>query len=240
VSQLHVHRQWARYVQTLQAQPGIVVTTAAKQRGTYVISGLRDPLAVDPHVVLKAFSINPARVSSHWEPYHALDPAFILARAKQELRPPYTVTLPTVFYCNDQLNNAAEQRFAGLKERIQTTVLHFLSHTVQLVPTQAEKFTQLVVDIQALAEIAQVLDKDWRIMVVGHTDGEGAETSNRCLSQRRAEYMCTLLSDHGVATSSLSAVGVAAKVPLRTGLTTEDRTFNQSVSFWIVVSNELR
>ena len=86
----------------------------------------------------------------------------------------------TVLYCDDQLNDGAEQRFTILKERLQTTVLHFLFNTVQLAPTQAEKFVQLVVDIQALYEVAQVLDKCLCITVVGHTDREGAETVNRC------------------------------------------------------------
>jgi OOP family OmpA-OmpF porin len=146
----------------------------------------------------------------------------------------------TVLYCDDQLNDSVEQRFTLLKERLQTTVLHFLSHTVQLAPMQAEKFAQLVVDIQALYEVAQVLDKCLCITVVGHADREGVETVNRCLSQRRAEYIRTLLSEHGVAAPSLSAVGVGTKAPLRMGRTAEAQTFNQGVSFWVVVSNELR
>ena len=147
---------------------------------------------------------------------------------------------PVVIYCDAQLNDGAKQRFTILKGRLETTVLHFLYNTAQLAPAQAEKFAHLVVDIQALYEVAQILDKCLRVTVVGHTDGGGAETVNRCLSQRRAGHVRALLSEHGVAAQSWSAVGVETKAPLRTGLTTEDQTFNRSVSFWVVVSNELR
>ena len=86
-------RRWARYVQTLRGEPGIVVTAAVKRRGTYAIAGLRDPLAVDPQVLLKECGFDPTHVVSKWEPYYALCSSFILTRAKQILRPPETVTL---------------------------------------------------------------------------------------------------------------------------------------------------
>ena len=62
---------------------------------------------------------------------------------------------------------------------------------------KAEKFAHLVVDIQALYEVAQILDSRLRVTVVGHTDWAGAETVNRCLSQRRAGHVRALLSEHG-------------------------------------------
>jgi outer membrane protein OmpA-like peptidoglycan-associated protein len=69
------------------------VTSAEKRGGTYVITGLRDPLAVDPMLLLQATKLNPEKVNSRWEPYYALYPEFILTRAKALLEPPATVTL---------------------------------------------------------------------------------------------------------------------------------------------------
>jgi CHASE2 domain-containing sensor protein len=93
VSRIQANRRWASYVQTLRATPGIVVTAATKRRGTYCIAGLHDPLAADPDVLLATCGIDPARVTSQWQPYHALLPAFMLARVRHVLDPPETVTL---------------------------------------------------------------------------------------------------------------------------------------------------
>ena len=87
------HRRWSDYVQRLHAEPGIVVTEAAKHQGAYVVSGLRDPLAADPEQLLYASGMPAENVRSRWQPYQALYPAFILARTQQVLQPPPTVTL---------------------------------------------------------------------------------------------------------------------------------------------------
>src|SRR5262249_22959318 len=71
-------RLWDGYVARLRAAPGIVVTEATQRDGNFQIAGLRDPLAVDPQEVLRETGIDPARVVSHWAPYQALDPEFVL------------------------------------------------------------------------------------------------------------------------------------------------------------------
>ena len=76
----------------LRAQPGIVITAIGERDGKWLVAGLRDPLAVDPQLVLRESAIEPARVVSQWQPYQSLDPQFVLKRA-QEATPPPTVTL---------------------------------------------------------------------------------------------------------------------------------------------------
>ena len=44
---------WEGYLERLRAQPGSVVTEAGKRDGMYVVSGLRDHLAVDPQAILR-------------------------------------------------------------------------------------------------------------------------------------------------------------------------------------------
>lgn len=58
-----------------------------------MIDGLRDPLAPDPQDFLEDAKIPEHKVSSHWEPYQALHPYFILTRIRHVLQPPQTVTL---------------------------------------------------------------------------------------------------------------------------------------------------
>jgi outer membrane protein OmpA-like peptidoglycan-associated protein len=85
--------RWAAYLTRLNAEQGIVVTMAEKRQGKYFIAGLRDPLAVDPTSLLLTTGLNPEKVVSRWEPYHALYPDFILTRAIAVLAPPATVRL---------------------------------------------------------------------------------------------------------------------------------------------------
>ena len=87
------HRRWDRYVRQLKGVPGLVVTQAETHWGSYSIAGLRDPLAADPELLLKLSNVPTGKVDSRWEPYQALHPAFILARARRVLQPPDTVTL---------------------------------------------------------------------------------------------------------------------------------------------------
>lgn len=87
----HHHR--ADYLSLLKDQNGIVVTTAEQRDGRLYISGLRDPLAINPETLVSQSNLNPRSVVHHFKPYQALHPEFILARAKQTLQPPETVTL---------------------------------------------------------------------------------------------------------------------------------------------------
>jgi OOP family OmpA-OmpF porin len=50
-------------------------------------------LAADPLALLQASELEPNKVISQWEPYQALQPQFILARARAILSPPESVSL---------------------------------------------------------------------------------------------------------------------------------------------------
>jgi OOP family OmpA-OmpF porin len=61
--------------------------------GQVFCSGLRDPLAVDPSLLLGEAKIDPNQVVSDWQPYQSAVPQFVLARARSLLNPPVTVSL---------------------------------------------------------------------------------------------------------------------------------------------------
>ncbi len=86
-------QKWTRYVEKLKTQPGLFVIAADKQGGEYRVTGLRDPLAIDPEVLFRDSNLDPASVLSRWELYQSSEPAFVLARAKELLQPPPTITL---------------------------------------------------------------------------------------------------------------------------------------------------
>ena len=86
-------RRWDDYLSRLQSEPGLVVVSAEKRGGKYYITGLRDPLAVDPAALLPASKIDPRDVAARWEAYQSSQPDFVLARMNRLLDTPKTVSL---------------------------------------------------------------------------------------------------------------------------------------------------
>jgi OOP family OmpA-OmpF porin len=85
--------RWNDFLAGLDQAPGIVVTNAEKKAGNYYLQGLRDPLSVQPPELARQAGLDAGKLVQNWEPYHALIPDFVAARARQALKPPDTVTL---------------------------------------------------------------------------------------------------------------------------------------------------
>lgn len=85
--------RWERYIARLKAEPGLIVLSEQRQAGRFLLRGLRDPLAASPAALLNGTGLDPARVSASWTPYQALEPAFVLTRARQSLQAPDSVIL---------------------------------------------------------------------------------------------------------------------------------------------------
>jgi outer membrane protein OmpA-like peptidoglycan-associated protein len=90
---IRANMRWNNYLNELKAEPGLVVVSDEKRGGKHFITGLRDPMAVDPAAKLEATNINPESVISRWEPYQSAYPEFVLTRAKGLLQPPGSVSL---------------------------------------------------------------------------------------------------------------------------------------------------
>jgi OOP family OmpA-OmpF porin len=86
-------RRWNGYVSRLNAEPGLVVVSEEKRGGKYHITGLRDPMAVDPAALLASSNISPDDVVARWELYQTSQPDLLLTRLKRVLDPPPTVSL---------------------------------------------------------------------------------------------------------------------------------------------------
>ncbi|WP_292412046.1 OmpA family protein [Mesorhizobium sp.] len=92
--------RWQAYVSRLEKQPGIIVAQQNVRDGQFYITGLRDPLAVDPQLLLAGTQVDPARVHASWQFYQSLEPVFVLKRLTASLYPPDTVRLSIV---NDRI-----------------------------------------------------------------------------------------------------------------------------------------
>jgi outer membrane protein OmpA-like peptidoglycan-associated protein len=86
----------------------------------------------------------------------------------------------------------------------------------------------------AQAKLAQVADAlknqdDHAMVVEGHTDSQGTETSNLDLGQRRAQSVRDYLVSRGVSADKISASGVGQGRPIADNKTVEGRAQNRRV-----------
>jgi outer membrane protein OmpA-like peptidoglycan-associated protein len=258
------HR-WAELVETLREQPGLVVTSLARESGRLVIRGLRDPLAPDPLQLVKAAGLDPVKAEFHWSAYYALEDAIIQQRATQLLAPPAGTTLtvkegvlylsghPPVAWVKEIAARAlllpgirsidlsgpfsAERlAFNQSRNKIQDTLIKFPLASATLSPKERAEIESLLPELKQLLDTPKALYGNVVLEIVGHSDNTGAEITNQTLSQRRAERVAAELAQLGCAPSSLRARGVATAEPLRTGDSEEARQMNRSVTIRVLFS----
>lgn len=250
-------RRWDNYVTRLRSEPGIVVTDAEKRGWRYHIGGLRDPLASDPEVILGESGLDPRAVVSKWEPFTALSPEIVLARAKKLLEPPATVnlkvednTLEVEGFASHQwvllarqavrwlpgLGQLREDKLLDL-ERIEDPLLMFKLDRAELVPGQEDQFNRLATDIGRLQAQAQAMQKNVRLEIVGHTDGSGTEQRNDSLSVERARAVASALQARLPVWTNLTVEAAGTKERLTNELTEADRATNRSVTFRVIATD---
>lgn len=76
-----VQTRWNRYFDALREQPGIIVTDIQRNGPSYVVSGLKDPLAGDPAKLLAARKLDAKNIRFVWQPYLSVETPFAKARA---------------------------------------------------------------------------------------------------------------------------------------------------------------
>ncbi len=254
-------RRWNDYLDQLRAQPGIVIAEEGSRDGKRFVAGLRDPLAADPEAILKEQTqLDPNDVVSRWEPYQALAPQFVLARAKSALDPPPGVELKfndgklsaegvaahqwiadarklvrampgVVAFDDGNLIDEDLKEPELLRRRIEQWIVRFEVGATQIAPGQTAMLKDLTDQIQKLVALAPTAGRVAKIEIVGHTDAEGDETTNRKLSEDRAARVLSMLATKGLSRDIFSARGAASKEPVRHETAASDREFNRSVSF---------
>ena len=250
-------RRWDGYVERLRTEPGIVVSENGRREGKRFLSGLRDPLARDPNLVMQEFQIDPNDVISHWEPFQSLTPEFALSRARSLLSPPATVKLSVKdgaleaegFATHEWVTETrkAARFLPGLVRihddklldlsRIQEPLLMFQLDRSDLVPGQDEKFNLLVGDIERLQAIAVELRKNVRLEISGHADGTGTEVRNAVLSEERARAIATALESRLPKWPNLTIHAVGSRERVKEEVTEADRATNRSVTFRVVATD---
>ncbi|MFH7030988.1 MAG: OmpA family protein [Heteroscytonema crispum UTEX LB 1556] len=264
---LRDQHRWNAYLEKLSSQPGLVVITADKRHGKYFISGMRDPLAADPNILIQQANINPKTVISQWEPYLSFEPQFIVKRAEELLKPPKTVSLqvdehgilyatgsaprqwivetrkiarfiPGVTQLQDKNLMILELSQLKLyKTQIEQEMLFFLEGTTELLPGEEKKLKNLVPKVQNLLYAAKYLGKNVRIKIIGHANTTGTQQQNMILSNNRAKKILSYLNFQGINTTDFSVNGVGSSQPLRSQVKQEDKQVNRRVSFQVYLTD---
>jgi OOP family OmpA-OmpF porin len=258
-------RALADYVRRLQAEPGIAVTSFERRDGKWHLTGLRDPLAVDPKDLLGALQVDPAHVVSSWEPYQALHPAIVLKRMQATLNPPPTVTLAldgdTILATGtaprrwiekartvasvlppgsaqldlSTLGDVQSGELDRLRDVIQARPVFFGFGDALPVPGQETIIEGVAAELRELAAVSHKLGVTVRVTVIGHADSIGRDAPNLGLSLARAEAVRSLLRKQGVDPELLAVRGAGPLEPLAPEATEQDRSLNRRVSFTVSI-----
>jgi OOP family OmpA-OmpF porin len=232
------HSRWNNYVNALKSEPGIVVVSEEKRGGKYFITGLRDPMAIDPSTKFEATNVTPENVISRWEPYQSAHPEFALVRAKGLLQPPETVKLrieDSALVAEGIASRAwiAEARrlaqmisgitafreeklidkdgIETLKQQIEQSSITFDTGSAELLPNQDGALRKIASDMQALGSLSQEIGKAIRVEISGYTDQSGTEESNQRLRQQRAETIRAALIERGVKPDEVISTSAQAR-----------------------------
>jgi OOP family OmpA-OmpF porin len=252
-------QRWNGYVERLRGEPGIVVVSTGQRDGKYFVAGLRDALATEPAALLPASGLAPSAIEGRWEPYQSLHPPFVLARARDLLRPPAAVTLEFAdgvltasgpasarwILDSERLAPAVAGvrrfRYAGasaetrLKERIEAAALRFPRGQARLAPGQEGALRSVSDLLTELNEAVRVRGQRARVEIVGHTDSDGTEVANGPLSQARADALLAVLRSPLLDAVDLATTGAGSTSPLARGTGEQDKQQNRRVSFRVIL-----
>ena len=237
-------RQWQAYVARLRDEPGIVVTQSEVRDGKFILSGLRDPLAIDPLSLLGEAGIDPARVEAQFDPYQGLEPQFVLKRLQASLNPPPGVTFtvdgdrivakgsaPSPWISRARkvgsslpagapvldlsaVRDISEGALGKLRDAIQARSINFDSGKSLPAAGQEQVLDEIANDLNELVKLSSTLHAVTRMTLTGHADSQGQGTSNLSLSMARAEAVRALLKKRGVDPDLLQVRGAGQLEPV--------------------------
>jgi OOP family OmpA-OmpF porin len=260
--------RWNGYLAAVQQQPGLVVTrTERNWWGKNLVAGLRDPMAADPRSFLAASGYGPDDVEGTWTPYQALEPPFVLARAKNLLAPPDTVVLVlaadgvleasglapgswiadarklaravpgVITFKDDRLVDERWAELQRLRDKVQVYNVLFAEGWSQPLPSEQQNLNDLIADLTRIVSLASEVRRPASIEIFGHTDGSGAEALNQTLSLLRAATVRAAIAAKLPRGVPITVKGLSNGDPLREERSDEDRAWNRRVSAKVTIGD---
>jgi len=235
--------EWQRAVSRLETEPGIVLVHAERGWRRWRLSGLRDPLAARPAVLLAASGVDTARVDGRWQPYVSLDSTMVLDRARRQLAAPPAVALALR---GDTLRARGVAPFSWVADMITLRVFPpGVSHldltglaleltdamradieSVQrrrvlfaVASSRVSRQAQVAIDSNAVQLAAvdaalRTVGRRLEIALAGRADRTGLESLNQSLSADRAETVRVALLGGGIPAVSFTTQALGANAPL--------------------------
>ena len=250
------------YLDRVAAEPGVVLLASARRRGSYFVAGLRDPLARDPTEFAAAAHLAPDAIQSRWEPYEALHPPFVTARAALLLRPPAGVALtydqgvltatgaaPQQWIDDTQrlapaIAGVRAFRFEGesaesrVVARIERTSIRFGRARSSIDPAQQPALASLIAELEQLDAALASTRRRAHVEILGYASSDGPEDLNFTLSQARADRVRGALMRAGWTNIDFAARGLG-RAPLLPGITEAEHERNRRTSFRVHLTEPL-
>lgn len=131
----------------------------------------------------------------------------------------------------DELDADVERVGEGIWINFDSGIL-FPFDSDALQPTARENLTQLA---ESLADYSNS-----NVVIVGHTDSQGAEEYNQRLSERRARSAANFLIQRGIDPDRIETMGLGESEPVASNETDAGRAENRRVEVAIFASEEYR
>jgi outer membrane protein OmpA-like peptidoglycan-associated protein len=254
-------QQWNNFIQKLSSQPGIIITKVQKENGKHLITGMRDPFAIDINTIRQENHINPEKFNTKLEPYLSLQPEFITKRAEALLQPPKTVSLKVesdgILYATGSapekwisetrkiwrfipgitqfqeknLSNIDASQIERYTEEIEREKLLFQEGKIDLIASEIPKLEKVFAKLQKMLVIAKYLNQNVKIQIIGHTSVSGTEQYNMQLSQARAEQIKSYFISRGLSEENFYTQGLGSNQPLTSSTTETDIDTSRRVGF---------
>ena len=230
----------ARYVDALRAEPGLVVVNTERNGGKLVVSGLRDPLARDPGVLVAGTGLTADDVEGRWAPYYALDPPLVLARARDLLKPPAGAVLDLdrgvlsvggeapLEWVNEARrlaplvagvtaldpSRALETAIRTSIGRLESQTLLFIKGAARLIDGQEDRLAEMGKEARHLNALAAAANRRLNLEIIGHTDADGPDDANLPLSLARAEILHQAMGPASLTHLDVALTGVGSGQPV--------------------------
>jgi OOP family OmpA-OmpF porin len=254
---------WRRAQRVLDAEPGIVLVEASRGFGGWRFSGLKDPVARDPAMVLASAGFSPRSISGRWDRFLALDSAIVATRARRSLAIPASVNvslnsdtlvlggtadvewlarlrgaaLPPGSSVVDvsSIEPTLSGRLDSLRQSVEKELILFSAGSAQLSGPADVQVRRVASALRQLAEPIESGGVGFRLTMLGRTDPTGADSTNRNLAQLRVDRVAGALATLGIAPRFVDRKPIATDQPLDDPDSARRARINRSVMFKIEV-----
>ncbi|MEM8835509.1 MAG: OmpA family protein [Planctomycetota bacterium] len=255
-------------VNTLRAEPGVLIVERSNRGWTFVIEGIRDPLSTLPEDIRASMDDPPGRLEMSWRLAQTDEPAFIERRARAMLDAPATVALryesaslvATGSAPRDWTQDATRlarfipgvesfdasgvvdadvRRLSEYAARVESRAPLFERDAAEFTQAGRVEADRLAEEARLLLELARRARYDVRFVVIGHTDNRDTDANNRILGGERAAAMLRRLIDVGVPTDRIRVESAGESEPRTAGDDEVSHALNRRVEVMVRLTDLL-